>query len=75
MSIDDHTWISGVQRGLFRLYPSRISEGCITIAHNSDYAMIRNALMRTTPMQIPCMKSLMSRGWVEVVANEPNACP
>ncbi|WP_074388810.1 hypothetical protein [Mangrovibacter phragmitis] len=26
-------------------------------------------------MQVPCMRSLMARGWVEVVANGSNACP
>ncbi|WP_371365475.1 DUF2778 domain-containing protein [Pseudomonas sp. QL9] len=75
-SIDDSAWINGVKRGLFRLHPGRVSEGCITIAHNSDYALIRNALMRTTPMQVPCMKSLMARGWVEVIASgDNNTCP
>ncbi|WP_426445998.1 tlde1 domain-containing protein [Siccibacter colletis] len=54
----------------------RGSAGCITIAHNSDYALIRNALMNTTPVQVPCMRSLMARGWVEVVASDyKNICP
>lgn len=75
-SIDDDTWVDGVQRGLFRLHPGRVSEGCITIAHNSDYAMIRNALLSTTPMRVPCMKSLMAVGWIEVVAyGDNNTCP
>ncbi|EFH9619014.1 tlde1 domain-containing protein, partial [Escherichia coli] len=67
--IDDGTWINGVYRGLFRLHPGTISEGCITIPHNSDYALIRDALLRTTPIQVPCMHSLMARGWIEVIAN------
>lgn len=74
--IDDGTWLDNVYRGLFRLHPGRVSEGCITIAHNSDYAMIRNAFMNTQPMRVPCMRSLMARGWVEVVANDfTNTCP
>ncbi|HCM1960442.1 TPA: DUF2778 domain-containing protein, partial [Salmonella enterica subsp. houtenae serovar 43:z4,z23:-] len=74
--IDDGTWINGVHRGLFRLHPGRVSEGCITIAHNSDYGLIRNALLRTAPIQVPCMRSLMARGWVEVVAGDyNNTCP
>ncbi|EIZ5888453.1 DUF2778 domain-containing protein [Salmonella enterica] len=74
--IDDGTWINGVYRGLFRLHPGRVSEGCITIAHNSDYGLIRNALLRTAPIQVPCMRSLMARGWVEVVAGDyNNTCP
>ncbi|GAB80107.1 DUF2778 domain-containing protein [Shimwellia blattae] len=68
--IDDGTWIDGVYRGLFRLHPGTISEGCITIAHNSDYAQIRNALMNTSLIQVPCMRSLMARGWIEVVASD-----
>ena len=34
--IDDETWVEGVKRGNFRLHPGTVSEGCITIAHNSD---------------------------------------
>ncbi|HIE6780027.1 TPA: DUF2778 domain-containing protein, partial [Klebsiella pneumoniae] len=48
----------------------------ITITHNSDFAMIRNALMNTSLVQAPCMRSLMARGWVEVVASgSNNVCP
>lgn len=74
--IDDGTWINNVHRGLFRLHPGHVSEGCITIPHNSDYALIRNALLRTQPMRVPCMKSLMARGRIEVVASGiTNTCP
>lgn len=72
--IDDGTWINNVYRGLFRLHPGQISEGCITIPHNSDYAKIRNALMNTQLMRVPCMKSLMARGFIEVVANGSSSC-
>lgn len=75
LGIDDGTWIDGVHRGMFRLHPGRLSEGCITIPHNSDYAVIRNALMNTSLIQVPCMRSLMARGWIEVVANGSNTCP
>ncbi|HCS1354519.1 DUF2778 domain-containing protein [Klebsiella pneumoniae] len=74
--IDDETWVEGVKRGNFRLHPGTVSEGCITIAHNSDFAMIRNALMNTSLVQVPCMRSLMARGGVEVVASGSNiSCP
>lgn len=73
--IDDGTWVDGVHRGLFRLHPGTVSKGCITLAHDSDFAIIRNALMNTTLMQVPCMRSLMARGWVEVVADGSNRCP
>lgn len=74
--IDDGTWIEGVHRGLFRLHPGRVSKGCITIAHETDFAQIYNALMATTLIQVPCMKSLLARGWIEVVANGyKNICP
>lgn len=75
-TIDDHSWIDGVKRGLFRLHPGRVSNGCITLVHNSDYALIRNALMQTSLIQVPCMKSLMARGWIEVIASGyNNTCP
>jgi hypothetical protein len=75
-TIDDHSWIDGVKRGLFRLHPGRVSNGCITLVHNSDYALIRNALMQTSLIQVPCMKSLMARGWIEVIASgNNNTCP
>ncbi|WES69066.1 DUF2778 domain-containing protein [Superficieibacter sp. BNK-5] len=67
--IDDSTWVNSVHRGLFRLHPGHISEGCITIPHNSDYARIRNALMNSSPVQVPCMRFLKARGFIEVVAN------
>lgn len=70
--IDDDTWIEGVKRGSFRLHPGASSKGCITIAHNSDFAMIHNALKNTSLVQFPCMRALMARGWVEVVAGGYN---
>lgn len=74
--IDDYTWVESVKRGNFRLHPGTVSKGCITIAHNSDFAMIRNALMNTSLIQVPCMRSLMARGWVEVVdGGYKNTCP
>lgn len=65
---DDYTWVESVKRGNFRLHPGTVSKGCITIANMSDFAMIHNALMNTSLIQVPCMRSLMARGWVEVVA-------
>ncbi|WP_039055424.1 DUF2778 domain-containing protein [Enterobacter sp. Bisph1] len=76
LGIDDYTWIESVKRGNFRLHPGTISKGCITIAHNSDYQMIHNALMNTTLIEVPCRHALMARGWVEVVAGGyQNTCP
>jgi len=73
--IDDGTWINGVHRGLFRLHPGTVSKDCITIAHSCDYALIRKALLRTTPIPVPCMRSLMACGWVEVVNDFSETCP
>jgi len=74
--IDDYTWIEGVERGNFQLHRGTVSKGCITIAHNSDFAMIRNALMNTSLISVPCKRSLMARGWVEVVAGGyKKTCP
>ncbi|RTY57727.1 DUF2778 domain-containing protein [Pantoea sp. YU22] len=61
--------------GIFRLHPGTLSEGCITIAYDTDYALIRNALLNTTLVQVPCMRSLMARGWIEVISNGTNTCP
>jgi len=75
-TIDDYTWIEGVKRGNFRLHPGTVSKGCITIANVSDFATIRNALMNTPLIQVPCRRSLMARGWVEVAAGGfKTSCP
>ncbi|EPX2825992.1 MULTISPECIES: DUF2778 domain-containing protein [Klebsiella] len=60
--IDDETWVEGVKRGNFRLHPGAVVEGCITIAHNSDFAMIRNALTKRSLVHVPCMRSPLVRG-------------
>ncbi|EHK7649061.1 DUF2778 domain-containing protein [Escherichia coli] len=74
--IDDGTWVDNVYRGLFRLHPGTLSKGCITIAHNSDFARIRQALLNTAPVRVPCMRSLMARGYIEVVASgSTTICP
>jgi hypothetical protein len=73
-SIDDYTWIENVKRGNFRLHPGVLSEGCITLPYDSDYARLRNALLRTQKIEIPCMKKLMSYGTIEVIANG-KTCP
>lgn len=66
-SIDDYTWIEGVKRGNFRLHPGTLSEGCITLPHDSDFAKLRNALLRTQKTDIPCMKKLKAYGMIEVI--------
>ena len=73
-SIDDETWYNHVWRGHFRLHPGTISEGCITLPHSSDFALLRNALLRTNKIRVPCMKSLMAYGSIEVIAHG-NTCP
>lgn len=73
-SIDDYTWIEGVKRGNFRLHPGTLSEGCITLPHDADFAMLRNALLRTLQMDVPCMKELKAYGTIEVIANG-KICP
>ncbi len=73
--INDGTWVDGVHRVLFRLHPDKVSKGCITIDHNSDYALIRNALLKTTSVQVPCIRSLIARGWVAVINGYKDSCP
>lgn len=72
--IDDYTWIEGVKRGNFRLHPGTLSEGCITLPHDSDFAMLRNALLRTQRVVVPCMSKLKAYGTIEVIANG-KTCP
>lgn len=67
--IDDYTWIEGVKRGNFRLHPGTLSEGCITLPHDSDFALLRNALLRTQQVNVPCMSKLKTYGSIEVIVN------
>lgn len=73
-AIDDYTWVEGVRRGNFRLHPGVVSDGCVTLHYDSDFAVIRNALLRTPVMDVPCMKKLKAYGTIEVIANG-KACP
>jgi hypothetical protein len=72
--IDDYTWSEGVKRGNFRLHPGSLSEGCITLPHDSDFALLRNALIRTQKIDVPCMRKLKAYGTIEVIANG-KTCP
>lgn len=72
--IDDYTWIEGVKRGNFRLHPGTLPEGCITLPHDSDFALIRNALLRTQLVNVPCMSKLKTYGSIEVIVNG-KTCP
>lgn len=69
-NIDDWTWIKGLKRGNFRLHPGTISEGCITLSSNSDFGTLRNALLRTSMIDVPCMRNLKARGYIEVSGHE-----
>lgn len=73
-NIDDYTWIESIKRGNFRLHPGSLSEGCITLAHESDFALLRNALLRTKQVDVPCMRKLKSYGTIEVVVSG-KTCP
>jgi len=68
-NIDDITWVEGIRRGHFRLHPGVLSEGCITLPHDSDFAMLRNALLRTRKIDVPRMRKLQAYGSIEVIAN------
>jgi hypothetical protein len=57
-TIDDVTTVNGVQRGQFRLHYGTISEGCITVNTEADYAKIREKLLNTEPRLIPGTKIL-----------------
>lgn len=64
--IDDITWFRGVERGLFRLHPGTVSEGCITLPRNADFALLRDRLTNTFLIDVPCRKNLKARGVIEV---------
>lgn len=72
--IDDTTFYKGISRGSFRLHPGQVSDGCITLAHRSDFNRLRDALLRTKKEKLPG-KNLDSYGTIEVVANGSNTCP
>ncbi|MGP6489386.1 DUF2778 domain-containing protein [Duffyella gerundensis] len=71
--IDDTTFIEGVERGAFRLHPGRISEGCITLVHRTDFLRLRTAILNKPKSPIPGSK-LMAYGKIEVIANG-TTCP
>lgn len=73
-NLDDYTWIESVKRGNFRLHPGTLSEGCITLCHDTDFAILRNALLNTPKMDIPCAKNLKAYGSIEVITNG-KTCP
>ena len=72
--IDDYTWIENIKRGNFRLHPGVISEGCITLPHDTDFSILRNALLGTQKMDVPCMRELKAYGTMEVIINGAS-CP
>ncbi|XXD07579.1 tlde1 domain-containing protein [Klebsiella sp. R445] len=74
-NIDDTLWIEGVKREHFRLHPGVLSDGCITLVSNAEFRTLRNALLATTLIDVPCMKDLKAYGMIEVVNNGYNTCP
>lgn len=74
-NVDDTAWIEGVKRQHFRLHPGVLSDGCITLVNNSDFRVLRNALINTPQIHVPCMKDMMAYGMIEVVSNGYNPCP
>jgi hypothetical protein len=73
--IDDYTWIESVKRGNFRLHPwaNIRRRRCITLPHDSDFAMLRNALLRSQRIDVPCMRKLQAYGTIEVISNGKHA--
>jgi hypothetical protein len=72
-AIDDATFINGIERGGFRLHPGRISEGCITLVHRTDFLRLRRAILNTPQFSIPNSK-FKAYGKIEVIANA-SICP
>lgn len=66
--IDDERYCAGVLRGQFRLHPkgpNGRSRGCLTLVHDSDFALLRQLLISTETERIPGTK-FMSYGTVLV---------
>jgi len=55
--------------GVGTLHSGVRSEGSITLPHDSDFAMLRNALLRTQRVVVPCMSKLKAYGTIEAFAN------
>ncbi|MEK0168080.1 DUF2778 domain-containing protein [Pseudescherichia vulneris] len=73
--IDDRTFYKGASRGGFRLHPGQVSDGCITLANQSDYNRLRDALLRTKKEKVPG-KDLDSYGTIEVIdSGYSKSCP
>lgn len=70
LQIDDTVFIEGLKRGEFRLHPigpAGLSEGCITLCQPSDFEYLRNALLNTTMIQVPC-SSFRAYGTITVTS-------
>ncbi|WP_350316774.1 DUF2778 domain-containing protein [Lelliottia wanjuensis] len=66
--IDDAVFVEGVKRSSFRLHPigpRGLSEGCITLCSLSDFDYLREALLNTTMMPVPCT-SFKAHGTITV---------
>ncbi|MCS2164612.1 DUF2778 domain-containing protein [Scandinavium manionii] len=74
-SINDSTFFQKVARGGFRLHPGTVSDGCITLANQSDYNRLRAVILGTKKEKIPG-SSLEAYGTIEVINNGyPKTCP
>lgn len=71
--IDDTTFFRGVSRGSFRLHPGQVSDGCITLANQSDFNLLRNALLRASKIPVPGT-NLKAYATIEVITYG-DTCP
>ena len=76
-TVNNHTFINGVKRGVFRLHPAgpnRLSQGCIAVHNTNDYQLLYNKLKSTSLIEIPS-EGLTAFGTIEVIGNEDALCP
>lgn len=71
--INDTTFFNGVSRGGFRLHPGQVSDGCITLARQSEFNVLKTALLRTSQIPVPGT-NLKAYGTIEVVTYG-STCP
>ncbi|MEM6161582.1 hypothetical protein AAH446_13680 [Erwinia sp. P6884] len=44
-------------------------EGCITLPHETDFALLCNALLKSQKRDVPCARDLKVYGTIKVMAN------
>lgn len=71
--INDTIFSHAVSRGGFRLHPGKVSDGCITLARQPEFNLLRTPLLRTSKTPVPGT-NLKAYDTIEVITYG-NTCP